>query len=163
LLAHVIHRICRRWPQVVILVRGDGHHCAPEVLDLLHCLRCDYVLGLSRNKMLDALAEPWREQCRWRWKPGTKVRRFHQFQYAADTWTRQEEVIASPAGTTADVSFSEDAQRNRKDHGPANIAVLRRRALDVARLDQSKGSLTVNVKRAGWNDDFTLTLLSQMR
>ena len=41
-----------------------------------------------------------------------------------------------------DVSFGEDAQRNRKDNGPANIAVLRRRALDVARLDQSKGSLT---------------------
>jgi len=34
-LAHVIHRIRRQWPQVAILVRGDGHYCAPEVLDLL--------------------------------------------------------------------------------------------------------------------------------
>jgi hypothetical protein len=33
----------------------------------------------------------------------------------------------------------------------------------VARLDQSKGSLTVKLKRAGWNDDFMLKLLSQMR
>ena len=62
-----------------------------------------------------------------------------------------------------DVSSGEDAQRNRKDNGPANIAVLRRRALDVARLDQSKGSLTVKLKRAGWNDEFMLKLLSQMR
>jgi len=62
-----------------------------------------------------------------------------------------------------DVSFGEDAQRNRKDNGPANIAVLRRRALDVARLDQSKGSLTIKLKRAGWNDEFMLKLLSQMR
>lgn len=62
-----------------------------------------------------------------------------------------------------DVSFGEDAQRNRKDNGPANIAVLRRRALDIARLDQSKGSLTVKLKRAGWNDEFMLKLLSQMR
>ena len=62
-----------------------------------------------------------------------------------------------------DVSFGEDAQRNRNDNGPANIAVLRRRALDVARLDQSKGSLTVKLKRAGWNDEFMLKLLSQMR
>jgi predicted transposase YbfD/YdcC len=62
-----------------------------------------------------------------------------------------------------DVSFGEDARRNRKDNGPANIAVLRRRALDVARLDQSKGSLTVKLKRAGWNDEFMLKLLSQMR
>lgn len=34
-----------------------------------------------------------------------------------------------------DVSFGEDAARNRKEIGPANIAVLRRRGLDVARLD----------------------------
>jgi predicted transposase YbfD/YdcC len=62
-----------------------------------------------------------------------------------------------------DVSFREDAARNRKDNGPANIAVMRRRALDVARLDKSKGSLTAKLKRAGWDDDFMLKLLSQMR
>jgi predicted transposase YbfD/YdcC len=62
-----------------------------------------------------------------------------------------------------DVSFGEDAARNRKDNGPANIAVIRRRALDVARLDQSKGSLTVKLKRAGWDDQFLLKLLTQMR
>jgi predicted transposase YbfD/YdcC len=62
-----------------------------------------------------------------------------------------------------DVSFGEDAARNRKDNGPVNIAVLRRRALDVARLDQSKGSLATRLKRAGWNDEFMLKLLSQMR
>ncbi len=36
-----------------------------------------------------------------------------------------------------DVSFREDAARNRKDNGPANIASLRRRALDLARRDTS--------------------------
>ena len=90
-LAHVIHRIRRRWPKVAILVRGDGHYCAPEVLDLLRKLRCDYILGLSRNKTLDALAAPWREQCQWRWKPSLgRVRRFHQFKYAADMVARGE-------------------------------------------------------------------------
>jgi len=43
-----------------------------------------------------------------------------------------------------DVSFREDAARNRKDNGPANIAILRRRALDLARRDTSKGSLSIN-------------------
>lgn len=38
-----------------------------------------------------------------------------------------------------DVTLREDAARNRKDHGPANIAVLRRRAIDVARSEKSKG------------------------
>ncbi len=81
-------------------MRGDGHYCAPEVLDLLRENRCDYILGLSRNKTLDALAEPWREQCRWRWAPSLgKVRRFHQFQYAAESWTHQEKVIARVEAT----------------------------------------------------------------
>ena len=34
----------------------------------------------------------------------------------------------------------------------ANIAVLRRRALDVVRRDTSKGSLSIKFKRAGWDD-----------
>jgi predicted transposase YbfD/YdcC len=62
-----------------------------------------------------------------------------------------------------DVSFGEDGARNRRDNGPANIAVLRRRALDVARVDKSKGSLSAKLKRAGWDDEFMLKLLGQMR
>lgn len=61
-----------------------------------------------------------------------------------------------------DVSFREDAARNRKDHGPANIAILRRRALDIARRDTSKGSLSIKLKRAGWSDAFLLSLLNQL-
>jgi Transposase DDE domain group 1 len=97
----VIVRIRQHWLRVRILVRGDGHYCAPEVLDLLHELDCDYILGLSRNKTLDAIAEPWRERCRWRLKPSLgKVRRFHQVQYAADSWTREEKVIARVEATS---------------------------------------------------------------
>lgn len=99
-LGAVIRRIRRHWPKVAILVRGDGHYCAPEVLDLLRKSRCDYILGLSRNKTLDALAAPWREQCQWRWKPSlTRVRRFHQFRYAADSWSQKETVIARVEAT----------------------------------------------------------------
>ena len=62
-----------------------------------------------------------------------------------------------------DVTLREDAARNRRDNGPANIAVLRRRALDVARRDTSKGSLAIKLKRAGWDHDFLLHMLGQMR
>ncbi len=60
-----------------------------------------------------------------------------------------------------DVSFRADAARNRKDNGRANIAILRRRALDLARRDRSKGSLSIKLKRAGWSDGFLLSLLNQ--
>jgi predicted transposase YbfD/YdcC len=53
-----------------------------------------------------------------------------------------------------DVSFREDAARNRKDNGLGTIAILRRRALDVMRRNTSKGSLSIKLIRAGWDDDF---------
>jgi predicted transposase YbfD/YdcC len=62
-----------------------------------------------------------------------------------------------------DVIMREDAARNRRDNGPANIAVLRRRARDVVTRNKSKGSLAVKLKRAGWNDDFLVELLTHMR
>lgn len=99
-LKHVIHRIRRHWPKVAILVRGDGHYCAPEVLDLLRKKRCDYILGLPTNRTLEAHAAPWHEQCRWRFKPSLgKVRRFHQIAYAAGSWTQKEKVIARVEAT----------------------------------------------------------------
>jgi predicted transposase YbfD/YdcC len=60
-----------------------------------------------------------------------------------------------------DVVVAENAARNRRDLGPANLAVLRRLALNVVRADDSKGSLSAKIKRAGWDDNFLLKLLSQ--
>jgi hypothetical protein len=60
------------------------------------------------------------------------------------------------------VSFREDAARNRKDNGPGNIAILRRRALDVMRRDTSNGSLSIKLKRAGWDGDFLRNVLNDL-
>jgi hypothetical protein len=49
-----------------------------------------------------------------------------------------------------------------KDNGPASIAVMPTRARHCP-LDQSKGSSTAKLKPAGWNDEFMLKSLSQMR
>jgi len=59
-----------------------------------------------------------------------------------------------------DLSFREDAARNRKDNGPGSLAVLRRRALDVVRRDTSKGSLSIKLKKAGWSDDYLRSILN---
>ena len=40
-----------------ILIRGDGHYCAPEVLNLLRRLKCNYILGLPKNKRLTHCAQ----------------------------------------------------------------------------------------------------------
>ena len=106
-LRHVINRIRRRWPKVRILIRGDSHYCAPEVLDLLRRLDCDYILGLSINPKLAAMAKPWLATCTERWWPGRPVRRFHQLTYQAGSWARPEKVIARVEATDngSDVRF----------------------------------------------------------
>ena len=76
------------------------------------------------------------------------------------TMVRDHWAIENALHWQLDVSFREDAARNRKDNGPGNIAVLRRRALDVVRRDTSKGSLTIKLKRAGWDEAFLCSILN---
>ena len=59
-----------------------------------------------------------------------------------------------------DVTMNEDQARNRKDHGPENIAMLRRLALNLAKLEGSKGSIKSKFKKAGWNDAFLTKMLA---
>lgn len=62
-----------------------------------------------------------------------------------------------------DVVLDEDQARNRRDHGPENLALLRRFALNLLRTNPAKGSIRLKSKRAGWRDDFLLSVLAQMR
>jgi predicted transposase YbfD/YdcC len=77
---------------------------------------------------------------------------------------RQHWDIENGLHWTLDVVLDEDLARNRKDHGPANLAVLRRLALNVARAHpDTTTSLRLKLKRAGWNDNFLLELVRHMR
>jgi predicted transposase YbfD/YdcC len=60
-----------------------------------------------------------------------------------------------------DVTLNEDQMRHRKGHGPENLALLRRLALNLAKLEPSKGSMKGKLKRAGWDDTYLATLLAQ--
>lgn len=59
-----------------------------------------------------------------------------------------------------DILFRKGSTRNRRDNGPGDIAILRRRALDVVRRDASNGSLSIKPKRAGWDDTFLCSILN---
>ncbi len=60
-----------------------------------------------------------------------------------------------------DVTMNEDQARNRKDHGPQNIALLRRLALNLAKLEGSKESIKEKRMRATLHDTFLTRLLAQ--
>lgn len=54
-----------------------------------------------------------------------------------------------------DVSFGEDASRIRKDHGAANMSLLRRLTLNLIRQETTvKSSLKQKRKRAGWDNGY---------
>jgi predicted transposase YbfD/YdcC len=63
-----------------------------------------------------------------------------------------------------DVVLDEDLARNRKDNAPANLATLKRLALNVARAHYDpKTSLRAKLKRAGWDDRFLFDMLAHVR
>lgn len=62
-----------------------------------------------------------------------------------------------------DVSFGEDAARNRAGHGAQNLSLLRKLALNIVRTDNEKGSLKGKLKRAGWDHAYLTKLIAHMR
>jgi predicted transposase YbfD/YdcC len=62
-----------------------------------------------------------------------------------------------------DVTLREDAARSRSDHAPQNLALIRKLALNILRQHPEKASIKTKTKKAGWNDDFLLSLFSHMR
>ena len=59
-----------------------------------------------------------------------------------------------------DVAFREDASKTRTDHGPENLATLRRWALNLMRLEGTAGGLARNRKRVGWDDAYRSRLIA---
>lgn len=62
-----------------------------------------------------------------------------------------------------DVLMAEDQTRNRKNNGPANLAVLRRLALNVLRSDPENIPLSHKRLKARWANEDLLKLITHMR
>lgn len=61
-----------------------------------------------------------------------------------------------------DIAFDEDSCRVRQGNAPQNFAVVRHIALNLLKMEQtSKGGVKAKRKRAGWDEDYLLKVLSQ--
>ena len=61
-----------------------------------------------------------------------------------------------------DVIMDEDQAGNRKDHGPENLALLRKLVLYLPKLEPTKASLRGKLKPAGWDKAFLAQIPTQV-
>ena len=62
-----------------------------------------------------------------------------------------------------DMTFDEDRSRARKDHGPENLTIVRKLALNMLQKARPGLSIRRKRKRSGWSNEFARTIIGQMR
>jgi hypothetical protein len=94
---HIVKRIRAAWPKVKIIVRGDSGFCREELMAWCESNAVDYVLGLARNKRLEAIVAESLDQAKRQWQETQKPARvFQEFEYetVSGSWTRTRRVVA---------------------------------------------------------------------
>lgn len=97
LLRRLIGRLRANWPRIEILLRGDSHYCAPEVLRFCRANRVDFVLGVATTSTLRHHILGLEQSTAKRFTAAggrDKVRRFKEFYDGARSWDRVERIIA---------------------------------------------------------------------
>ena len=94
ILALLVKRLRQAWPKVRIVFRGDSGFCRWRLLSWCERHDVDYIVGIARNKRLNALARPLLEAAFQRFEASAaKQRLFGEFVYAAATWDCKRRVI----------------------------------------------------------------------
>ncbi len=78
------------------------------------------------------------------------------------TATRAHWGIENRLHWVLDIAFREDESRVRQGHAAENLAVLRRMALNLLQHETTApGGIAAKRKRAGWDHDYLLKVLTQ--
>jgi hypothetical protein len=88
-------RLREAWPQVRLIVRADSGFCRWKMLRWCEKAGVDYIIGLARNRRLEALGAPLMAQAETAYAAQSqKQRHFAWIDYRAGTWDRKRRVIA---------------------------------------------------------------------
>jgi hypothetical protein len=94
-LALLVKALRQKWPEVRILLRADSGLCRWKMLRWCERHKVDYLVGLAKNKRLNALSAKLQADAEAQHKETKeKVRLFGEFQYKAHSWDRKRRVIA---------------------------------------------------------------------
>ncbi|MCP4211726.1 MAG: transposase, partial [Halieaceae bacterium] len=87
-------RLRKEWPGVKIVFRGDSGFCRWRMLRWCDKHRVGYIVGLAKNKRINALAADQMTQAENQFNAtGIKQRVFGETSYAAHSWDRPRRVI----------------------------------------------------------------------
>ena len=91
----LVGRLRKAWPNVRIILRGDGGFCRHRVMNWCERNHVFYLLGLARNPVLLRNVQFQLDQVAQQHAiDGQAHRVFHEFLYAAGTWSRLRRIIA---------------------------------------------------------------------
>ena len=95
-LRRLVRRIRLHWPNTVITIRGDGHYGRREAMAWCEANGVQYILGLSKNAILDALVYDKADEVRVRraLAKADVVRDYGETLYAAKSWPHPRRVVA---------------------------------------------------------------------
>lgn len=95
LLKKLICHLRQKWPDTLIIVRGDSHFASKDFMEW--CANnplTGYITGLSGNKKLHELARVTIDSAEREYKQyGRPVKRYHSFMYQAGSWEIPQKVV----------------------------------------------------------------------
>lgn len=90
----LVEYLRQAWPDVKIIIRGDGGFCRWKLLRWCEKHDVSYCIGACRNKVLERHAATLMEQAEAQFEAtGEKVRLFDETIYSASTWDKERRVI----------------------------------------------------------------------
>ena len=95
ILKRIIIYLREQWPETMIIIRGDSHFCSKELMDWVHGLkRVEFITGLTGNAVLNKHAKVTIESAKREYNKYNKpVKRYHSFEYKANSWSHFERVV----------------------------------------------------------------------
>lgn len=94
LLRWLFWRLRKAWPNVKIILRGDGGFSLPEILNLCEQKEVKYVFGFSSNAVLKRKINYLLDRARLQYfRTQEKARLFDDVYYAAKTWSKPRRIV----------------------------------------------------------------------
>ncbi len=94
-LTRILAQLRAAWPTVRIVIRGDSGFCREDIMAWCEAEGVDFVLGLAKNKRLNALSLRWRIDAQQAFlDTGESSRVFGELKYRTlKTWSRARRVV----------------------------------------------------------------------